>query len=150
MKKLLFILLFAITVFHLKAQVEVKLSPVPLLFGDIALSVEGAVGESFGLDGDLWVGSGDTFDGNVAFNFSGKYYFNPEKRIDKFHVGVFLGVQNTAPGLGFLIGYKWVSSKNVVFELGGGIGRSLDGEDVLGYFKFHLGYRFNRKKDKAG
>lgn len=146
MKKLLLITLFIAAVSHVKAQFEIKISPIPLLFGGLALSAEGAINESVGLDGDLYV-FGSDFDFNNTFvggNFSAKYYFDPAKGIDKFHVGIFAGVQESAPGLGFLIGYKWVSRKNIVFEIGAGIGRSFDG-GALGYGKFHLGYRFPKK-----
>lgn len=147
MKKLFLITLLAFTAFQAKAQFEIKLSPIPLLFGSVAFSVEGAVSESFGLDGDLLLLTDDFSDPVLGANFSGKYYFNPSKGIDRFHVGVFIGgiIQESVPGLGFLLGYKWVSKKNVIFELGGGIGRSLDGDSVLGYGKLHLGYRFNGK-----
>ncbi len=68
---------------HLSAQTEVKLSPIPLLFGYVAASVEQGISKSFGIDGDFIL-----IEDFVGGNISGKYYFDPEKGIDKFHVGV--------------------------------------------------------------
>lgn len=132
-------------VFHrTQAQVEVKLSPIPLLFGDVALSVEGGISESFGIDGDIYIGS-EVF----LANLSGKYYFNPYRGIDRFHVGAFIGYNNGffsedsgEPGIGFLAGTKIVSRKNILFEVGFGVGRSF-GEGAILYGKLHMGYRFN-------
>ncbi|MBL7826770.1 MAG: hypothetical protein JNJ57_09075 [Saprospiraceae bacterium] len=140
MKKLLFTFLAAGIGFQALAQTELKLSPIPLLFGYVALSVEQQINPSFGIDGDLLL-----LDGAFGANISGKYYFDPELGIDKFHIGGFLGAyQDAGLGIGFLAGYKWVSRKNVVFELGLGVGRGFD-LDVIGYGKLHVGYRFNKK-----
>jgi len=140
MKKLYLFLALLVCIFHVNGQTEIKISPVPLLFGYVAASVEQAIYPSFGIDGDFYF-----IEETAGVNVSAKYYFNPVRGIDKFHVGAFVGAADTAPGVGFLIGYKWISNKNVVFELGGGVGRSFD-DNILGYFKFHLGYRFNKKK----
>ena len=51
-----------------------------------------------------------------------------------------------AVGVGFLIGYKWISRKNILFEIGAGLGRSFTEDDyLLGYGKLHMGYRFGKK-----
>lgn len=139
MKKFFLVLVSSACLFRLSAQTEVKVSPIPLLFGYVAASVEQGFNPSFGLDASLYY-----IEESWGGNLSAKYYFNPEKGIDKFHVGAFLGAQESAPGLGFLLGYKWVSTKNVIFELGGGLGRSFD-DTVLGYGKFHIGFRFGKK-----
>lgn len=146
MKKSLLLLLFALFLSKTHAQTEIKLSPFPLLFGVAAVSLEHGLSESWGLDADLIAGQG-AFGGNL----SGKYYFNPKTSIDRFHIGVFtgnLGGEQTF-GIGFLAGYKVVSAKNILFEIGLGAGRSFNGESILGYGKLHIGYRFIQGKSKT-
>ncbi len=141
MKKRLLIFALSAYMSQLAAQTEIKLSPVPLLFGYVAASVEHGVSESIGIEGDFIL-----VEDFVGGNVSGKYYFEPVKGIDRFHVGAFIGIQETV-GIGFLLGYKWVSQKNVIFELGIGVGRSFD-DGVIGYGKLHLGYRFEKKSKR--
>ena len=141
MKKLLILSFLALSLARITAQTEIKISPIPLLFGVGALSVEQGISESFGLDGDIVFG-----DGFFGVNLSGKYYFDPKLGLDKFHIGAFLGTigaDNTV-GIGFLAGTKLISRKNLLFEIGLGVGRSFDGGGV-GYGKLHLGYRFVKK-----
>lgn len=143
MKKFFLSLVLLACVVRMSAQAEIKLSPIPLLFGYVAASFEYGFTPSFGLDGDFYF-----IEDLSAVSLSAKYYFNPDKGIDKFHVGAFVGAAESAPGLGFLLGYKWVSNKNILFELGLGVGRSLD-DGVIGYGKFHMGYRFGKKSAKV-
>lgn len=125
---------------HLNAQTELKVSPVALLFGGLAFSAEQQIAPSFGLDADILA----AVDGFGA-NLSGKYYFDPREGIDRFHIGIFAGgITDNGVGGGFLAGYKWVSSKRIVFEAGVGVGRTFDG-GITGYGKLHLGYRFVKK-----
>lgn len=125
---------------HLNAQTELKVSPVALLFGGLAFSAEQQITPSFGLDADILA----AVDGFGA-NLSGKYYFDPREGIDRFHIGFFAGgITDNGVGGGFLAGYKWVSSKRIVFEAGVGVGRTFDG-GITGYGKLHLGYRFVKK-----
>jgi hypothetical protein len=141
MKKLLFLALFALSMTRITAQTDIKISPVALLFETVAVSVESAVSENFGLDAD------GVFNADIiGFNLSGKYYFNPKRRIDGFHVGAFVGNfgSEESVGIGFLAGTKILSRKNILFEIGLGLGRSFD-DGVVGYGKLHLGYRFGKK-----
>ncbi len=138
MKNLLLAFALFAYVSNLSAQTEIKLSPVPLLFGYVAASVEQGLSESFGVEGDVYF-----IEDFLGGSLSGKYYFEPARGIDKFHVGAFIGIQE-AIGVGFLLGYKWLSRKNVIFEIGAGVGRSFD-DGVIGYGKLHLGYRFEKK-----
>lgn len=141
MKKLLLLPLLLLASLHrMNAQTELKVSPVALLFGGLAFSAEKQINSSFGLDADILA----AVDGFGA-NLSGKYYFDPSQGIDRFHIGVFAGgITDNGIGGGFLAGYKWVSSKRIVFEAGAGVGRTFDG-GVTGYGKLHLGYRFVKK-----
>jgi hypothetical protein len=141
MKKILTFLTFLFaSLHHVNAQTELKVSPVALLFGGLAFSAEQQISPSFGLDADILA----AVDGFGA-NLSGKYYFDPKVGIDRFHIGIFAGgITDNGVGGGFLAGYKWVSTKRIVFEAGVGVGRTFDG-GVTGYGKLHLGYRFVKK-----
>ncbi len=141
MKKLVLFCLCAVSFAQLSAQIEIKISPVGLLFETFAASVETAVSENVGLDIDAVYNA--EFSG---FNVSGKYYFNPKYRIDGFHIGAFTGNLGDDFGFGFLAGTKLVSKKNITFEAALGIGRSVGG-GVVAYGKLHLGYRFSGKRD---
>lgn len=167
------------------AQVDVQLNPIGILFRSIDLSAEFGVSEDFGIEGALGYDFQNyNFDdieyrnNAVGFRAIGKYYFKPEDGIDKWNVGGYArfstgtssvtedsnsgrddDVKNTKFAVGFYTGYKWVSRKNVVFELGLGIGRNFvrtfeyeDGTeadtsdipllniDIFG--RLSLGYRF--------
>ena len=139
-KSLLLPLLLLASLHRMNAQTELKVSPVALLFGGLAFSAEQQITPSFGLDADILA----AVDGFGA-NLSGKYYFDPQQGIDRFHIGIFAGgITDNGVGGGFLAGYKWVSSKRIVFEAGVGVGRTFDG-GITGYGKLHLGYRFVKK-----
>ena len=140
MKKLCFLLLLALVSFRAAAQTELKISPVALLIPGLALSVEQGLTESWGLDGDVFFAE-DAFYANL----SGKYYFNPERGIDRFHIGLFGGGNNSGIGIGFLTGYKVLSRKNFLFEAGLGIGRGFD-DAIIGYAKLHIGFRLGRDR----
>ena len=78
----------------------------------------------------------------VGARLIGKYYFNPSKGCDKWNIGPYVKFQqangkgtdnsnNTSSevsrtrfAVGFYTGYKWVSRKNIIFELGFGLGRA--------------------------
>jgi hypothetical protein len=141
MKKILILLTFLFaSLLRVNAQTELKVSPVALLFGGLALSAEQQISPSFGLDADILA----AVDGFGA-NLSGKYYFDPKVGTDRFHIGIFAGgITYNGVGGGFLAGYKWISTKRIVFEAGTGIGRTFDG-GITGYGKLHLGYRFVKK-----
>lgn len=158
------------------AQTEVKLNPIALLFSNISAGVEFGLSEDFGIEPRLLVDfnsyeyDGEDSEGlRVGVIVEGKYYFNPEVGIDKWYIGAYTkflsgkygyvdyDVNYTRFALGFLTGYKWVSSKNIVFELGLGVGRAfvndwetedetidLSGYDILSFDligKFAVGYR---------
>ncbi|MEZ4986132.1 MAG: hypothetical protein R2795_14020 [Saprospiraceae bacterium] len=136
MKRLLLIIPLFLLVKIACAQIEIKLSPL-LIAGVGALSVEYGLSEDAGVEWDGWVAGGGFYT-----YFSGKYYFNPKKGLDRFYGGIFLGGgTDIGAGGGFLVGSKTVSrSEKVLFEIGFGLGRSFDG-GVLGAGKLHFGYR---------
>ncbi len=189
MKQFLFLALFLCSfAYTSRAQVDVQINPIGLLFSSVDLSAEIPVSPDFGIEGVVGYDFQNfKFDDvkykNNAFSTRviGKYYFNPgEASIKGFNVGAYLrystgtasvsdedsnsgDVINTKLGLGVYTGYKWVSKRNVVFELGLGMGRKLirtyeysDGSsadtsdipflnfDIFG--RFSIGYRFGGSK----
>jgi hypothetical protein len=181
MKKLLALF---VTVFSLStawAQIELKINPIGALFKSPDISAEFAVNKDIGIEpylGANWYkleGDNKTFKSNgVGYGIFGKYYFAPEKGIDNFYAGVYLkggssdfsndsanivtGFHRNRLSAGLSLGYKWVSQKNVVFEVGGGLGRKIFNKfsnelgsvniaklpilNIDGYIKFAVGYRF--------
>lgn len=81
---------------------------------------------------------------------TGKYFFNLRQGCDKFNVGAFIGAGggsgDSGLGAGFLLGYKTVSNKRVLLDIGLGVGRGGGDIETIPYFKFNLGYRFELKK----
>lgn len=184
MKKLIFpILLTFVFAYKSTAQVDVQINPIGILFSSINVTAEFGVSDDFGIEGGLDYDfqnfdiDGSEFRNNaVGIRAIGKYYFGPEDGIDRWTIGGYTRfvtgtssaddaqpgrneVKNTKFALGFYTGYKWVSKKNIVFELGLGVGRNFvrkfeydDGTeantddipllnvDLLG--RLSLGYRF--------
>lgn len=181
------IYLSTITLFFcavLNAQIDVKINPIGLLFGSPDLAGEYRVNDDFGAEltlsaemGTAGVVTTDDFNpkkSGFGAMLAGKYYFSPENGCDKFYAGLYLrersykveednpdylyGYKRTSFSGGLLIGYKWVSRKNVIFEIGTGFGRAFtdkiewtdeDGSDVLDTSiridvigRLSLGYRF--------
>lgn len=151
MKKILVVFIAFLASFNLKSQVEIATNPVLLLFEAGILSVDYNVNDDWGVGADLLFAQGG---GWVYLN--GKHYFNPRKGNDRFMLGTFTGFvgefgDDMGFGLGFFGGYKWVSRRNITFELAFGAGRNFsdnDFVDFLPYGKFNVGYRF-REKDKT-
>jgi hypothetical protein len=138
MKKLILLsLLFVCVTFSLRAQTEIKVNPIALLFVGIGVGVEYGVSDEFGIDLNALI-----VEGGGGVWVAGKYYLNPRQGLDRFHIGIFAGtVTDLDPGLGFMIGQKIVSNSNrVLFDIGLGIGRSFDG-GVLPYGRLSIGYR---------
>ena len=51
-----------------------------------------------------------------------------------------------------MVGYKALSKKRVVFEIGGGVGRAFGSDsdiEAIPYFNLNLGYRFLSQKNKS-
>lgn len=168
----------------LKAQVDVTINPVGLLFENIRLNIEYGVSQDFGIEGRIAPLFNSSSIGEVNYSslglgigVMGKYYFAPKTSIDGWHVGMYAEGRsnkfeadldgtiivpeytNTRLAIGFYGGYKFVSNKNFVFDIGMGFGRNfvnrsvdangnvLDGTDFLilqlDYIgKLAIGYRF--------
>ncbi len=189
-KFFVFAALFCSTIFtfKLQAQVDATISPISLLWGDINASADFAVKENFSIEANVGYRRG-TFFGLldkrevIPATLLAKYYFSPKNGADGFYADGFLRYVNRSfeatatvdslesqkiafsrnrVGLGFGLGYKVVSAKGFVLDIGGGIGRSIyqdsslksEGEEVdvpewgktLGFFKIGIGYRFGGGK----
>jgi hypothetical protein len=188
MKKLFFVIALICSFINLNAQTELKINPLGLLFLSPDVAAEFAVSENVGIEPTIGVSwfqltvDGEKFKSTgLSYGAQGKYYFGPEKGIDKFFAGIYTrGGQskfsNTTAGAtsetfsrnrlgaGVTLGYKWVSSHNVVFELGAGIGRKIFNKvsnadkgvnvsnipvlNLDGFFRFNVGYRFGGGNSK--
>ena len=179
MKKLLTLVAAVMAFATVFGQTEVKINPVGALFSSPDVSVEFAVSEAIGIEpyiGANWnkitVNDVAYKSTGVGYGLNGKYYFGPDKGIDKFYAGLYLrggsskfksdssssNFNRDRLSLGLSLGYKWVSSKNIVFEIGAGLGRKLYSKysntsgtvdvskipllNLDGFFKFAVGYRF--------
>lgn len=162
-----------------KAQTDVSINPIGLLFNSVTVTAEFGLSEDIGIEGGLNynfnkydIGDEEWKNSGFGVTAIGKYYFNPTRGINKWNIGPYLSfrtgsssisihdydVKTTRLSLGFYGGYKVVSAKNIVFEIGMGFGKALVNEykadddtvsltglpilniDVLG--KLSVGYRF--------
>ncbi|MEN9444960.1 MAG: hypothetical protein RIS47_1851 [Bacteroidota bacterium] len=167
MRKIVLVMLIAMAfVPSLKAQFDVAINPIDLLFTKLVISAEIPVNEGFGLEGDFsynWKFLDVEGIDVLGLTAMGKYYFNPEVGIDKFYIGAYARYQQFKSTetsetynrgcLGFLVGYKWVSSRKIIFDSAVGVGRQLlaptvvEGDDLgpLNFdilLKLSVGYRF--------
>lgn len=147
MRKLTIFFLFFVLAKSASAQFDLTINPVSLLFSSVDISGEYGIKPSFGLEGTLGydyggysVGDVDVKNQGIGIRLIGKYYFNPNRNIDKFNIGPYVkfatrkgkyedgvstsNITNTRFAVGFYVGYKWVSAGRFVFELGLGAGRA--------------------------
>ncbi len=188
MKKVALGFAFILSAFSSFAQLDISVNPISILFSNFDVALEYRMNEDFGIeltpsiDFDKYSVS-DVEYKNTGFGarLIGKYYFNPKKGCDKWNIGPYVKfgqadgkgtdkanntsyeVSRTRFAVGFYSGYKWVSAKNIVFEMGFGIGRlfvnkykSDDGTLNLDNFpilnidltgKIAIGYRFGGNKE---
>lgn len=86
------------------AQVEVKLTPIGVIFNQPKLSIEYIIAEDIGIQGTAGVYYGKipfftdlkhVEQSGYLFQLSGKYYFkNTEKKADRFYIGLYGGAQS--------------------------------------------------------
>jgi len=142
------------TYFVSTAQVEVKINPIGVLFGDPDLSGEFIISENIGVEPTFIMtnGSAPLIGDNLRKTglggaVAGKYYFNPKKGADGFHAGLYTKYKSTMYrvkdgeiseeieedieasqkrlALGIQAGFKTVSENNLTFEIIGGLGRNI-------------------------
>ncbi|MFK7771505.1 MAG: hypothetical protein AB8F94_05165 [Saprospiraceae bacterium] len=137
--------------FQSNAQVELKLNPPAALFGLFQTGIEFLVGDDFGIETELIILA---IDGDVGGGLlvHGKYYFNPDFGSDKIYIGAFTGALggdgDAFAAFGFEVGYKWIGKRNILFEIGGGVGRATSDFPFFPYGRLMLGYRFPKKEKK--
>ncbi|MEM0994205.1 MAG: hypothetical protein AAGI49_14290 [Bacteroidota bacterium] len=125
-----------------RIPLEVSANPIILLFGVGVLAVDANLDANWSVGTDIFLGA------NLASIYlNGKHYFRPRKGTDGFNVGTFLTIpsRNDGASVGFFGGHKWVSQKNITFEVALGVGRQFGEENVINalpYFKLNVGYRF--------
>lgn len=138
----IFMVLLLLTPRSAQAQFEAKAGPLGLLFGSVSLAAEYGFSDNFGAELHTFLDSDESY-----VWATGRYYFNPQRGLDRFHAGFFMaaGSDGVGPGVGLMLGQKWVSRNNVLLDAGIGLGRSFDG-DFIPYAKLQIGYRFGNKK----
>lgn len=147
MKQLLTLIATVLTL-SLSAQTELKINPIGALFSSPDLSAEFGVKDNIGIEPYIGFGwpkltvNDETFRSTgIGYGLNGKYYFSPDKGIDKFYAGIYLrggsstfksdssgstaSFKRNRLGAGLSLGYKWVSRNNVIFEVGAGLGRKI-------------------------
>lgn len=134
-----------------KAQVDVTINPIGLLFGNFNVGADFMISDQISIEPTIGIGYGSTGISGIDSEYKyfslpvtvfGKYYFNPDDGADKFYADAWLRFVNrsytydgdgttygdysqTRFGLGFGIGYKIVANSGLVFDIGFGAGRSL-------------------------
>lgn len=149
MKKILIILLFTGSFgFVSNAQTDITVNPIGLLFSNFNAGVDFGLSNDFSIEPRIGLAFGNNTVGGTefsSFGFTigaiGKYYFTPKNGCDKWHIGPYLNFSNanltadgendisrTVFGIGLYSGYKVVSSRNIVFDFGLGLGRNFVNE----------------------
>ena len=151
MKKIKLVALFIIGyAIGMQAQVEIKANPIGLLFGGIQAQMEIPMRSDIGME--VEVIGGVNFGGAVLLH--GKYYFKPDG-LDRGYLGAMMGYLggdfgeesgSGGFGFGFEGGFKWVGTRRVIFEIGGGVGRAAQG--AFPYGRLVIGYRLKKKSKK--
>jgi hypothetical protein len=157
MKKIFILIISLMAIKSATAQsVELKINPIFMPFNLWQINAEFLLNDDIGIEpGVIFAPEGE----GAIFSVLGKYYFAPDKGNDKFHIGMFFNYladdgTDDGPGLGFYVGYKWLSKRNITFEIGGGLGRNFgnsknDDSQITGLGQLSVGYRFNSAKKKA-
>ena len=152
MRRVITLILFIAFISHdVRAQTEIKVSPMQLLWRDVHVGAEFAINPNFGLEPRLMFDhtSIQLFDYLVdseryGLALEAKFYPKPDDGLDRFYTGMYVKgrtgnsvyqdqmILRNRVALGFLAGYKWVSAQNIVAELGVGVGRALYDELLHG------------------
>lgn len=168
---------------NVHAQVDATLNPIGLLFGDFNVGADFALANNFSVELAVGIGTSKVNEvkgNNIPVNMVGKFYVSPKHGTDRFYVDAFLRYVNrqwnyddgadfvdytsNRFGLGFGLGYKAVSRKGFVFDIGFGVGRALidnnvfkdnngnreavEWPSVMFLGKLGIGYRFGGSKDR--
>ena len=168
-----FLVLIAILIFSFQsnAQIEVSTNPIGLLFNTYIISVDYHTTPNWSFGGEMGINTANSKRTASAYYANAKHYFNPFSDAKMFYVGMFLGshsiesnilggIENrmiNTYGGGFMLGYKLVSRKSFIVDVGGGLGRGFSNkvlnavgtyEISLFYFRANVGYRFGAVTEK--
>ena len=179
------IAILCVSVFLSKAtaQVDLTVYPIGILFGDLSVGADFNLGESLSVEASLGYGAGKESGlkySSIPVTGVLKYYFNPDRGCDKFYADAFLKFINRGYkdkdandgieygdytqarfGFGLGLGYKVVSKKGIIFDIGFGVGRAIvdntkfddsngnniavDWPEIMFQGKLGVGYRFGGK-----
>lgn len=173
MKKTFLVLIIMLTfLFQSNAQIDVTTNPIGILFNSYTLAVDYHTSPDWSFGGDVRIKTAGLLTGSrSSFYANAKHYFNPLSDAKMFYVGmflggrsiesnIFLGIENrtiNTYGGGFMLGYKLVSRKSFIVDVGGGLGRGFSNkvsnavgtyEISLFYFRANVGYRFGAVTEK--
>ncbi len=138
----------------LSAQLELKINPIGILFNSPDLGIEYVLTDDIGVEaiigldyGNATLGIADIERSGYKIRLAGKYYFSPQDGGDRFYAGLYLGPRSqtlsdsddtdgvdfgykiSAFTAGAMVGFKWVSQRGILFEIGLGAGRAF-GETI--------------------
>ena len=162
-----------------QAQVDATINPINAIWGKYSLGADITLSQNLSIEPTISILSKETGDGKytgIPANLFLKYYFNPSNGADRFYVDVWARYVNrkfdydpenievysnfdqNRFGVGFGIGYKVVSQKGFVFDIGFGTGRAIiddtnytnsdlqreniDWPEIMFAGKLGIGYRF--------
>ena len=127
----------------LKAQFDVSVNPVGLLFNSYTVSLEKGMSNNFGVELNLGYNTSkyEVFEDELSSSgfdarIMAKYYLSPSKGLDRFNIAPYFKfgtnsftdgtdeVSNTRVAGGFYLGYKTVSTGGIFFEIGFGVGKA--------------------------
>ena len=140
-------------VFAQTHPLEIKISPLRLIFGAFSPSVEYGYTDKIGFDIEpsfINFSTKITINGNtnalsakgVGLQLAAKYYIDPKKGLDKFSIGPYMNISSSTGesvdaklnpykfkinnvALGVFFSYKWVKQSGLLFELALGGGANL-------------------------
>lgn len=142
MKKSFIALTFIIiTSFNLSSQVDIGANPVALLWEAGLLSVDIGLVNDWGIKSDIAL-----IEDFKALSIGAANYLVPRYGNDGFYIGSFIALGDFA-GIGFLGGYKIITQRKIMAEVGFGIGRNFGGkfgETVIPWGRLNVGYRFGK------
>jgi Protein of unknown function (DUF3575) len=147
MKKTLLITLLFAQIAHCHAQLDIKVNALGLLFSNPDLSVEFSPTKQIAFEPSLGISYAKTQFGlpsytskGLVYGLMGKYYFTPNKGFDKIYAGIYVRrgditytrvfqpsevFKYTYEVVGLAVGYKWVLTRNFVFDFTTGYGKKL-------------------------
>jgi Protein of unknown function (DUF3575) len=193
MKKNLFLLVFLLWVVACQAQMELKINPLGIILSNTNVSADLGLSKRISIEPSVGFNYNNAFivdnfnTTGRSYGLNTKYYFKPQKGSDRFYMGLYARGEQTdftgknsysgfsysrkVAAIGYSLGFKWVTKRNVVFDIGVGMGRRLlytqtvptsttkapsyievrtiENPYLDGYFRFGLGYRLRGSGQKS-